>query len=38
MSFLVDLKIVAATVLVMLGGRSHIPLSWIISTAPRQSA
>jgi len=30
MSFLVDLKILAATVLVLLGGRSHIPLSWII--------
>jgi len=34
MSLVVDLKIMAATVLVTVGGRSHIPLSWIISNTP----
>jgi lipopolysaccharide/colanic/teichoic acid biosynthesis glycosyltransferase len=38
MSFLVDLKILAGTVVVIFGGRSHIPLAWIIPDAPQGAA
>ena len=37
MSFLVDLKILIATVLT-LGGKSHVPLSWIISSHSQEHA
>jgi hypothetical protein len=37
-SLLVDLKILAATVLVTAGGRSHVPLSWIISSTSQDPA
>ncbi len=38
MSLLVDLKILAGTAVVIVGGRSHVPLSWIISDAPQPTA
>lgn len=38
MSFWVDVKIIGATLLMMLGGKSRVPLSWIISPSSKEYA
>jgi lipopolysaccharide/colanic/teichoic acid biosynthesis glycosyltransferase len=37
MSLMVDLRIIAATLLIMAGLRSHVPLSWIVPSAGQKT-
>ena len=37
MSLMVDLRIIVATLLIMAGLRSHVPLSWIVPSAGQKT-